>query len=79
MIALNANMRHLVTAGSIRAFGTPTVVHLGEALVVSALMSAPWHALSRASIALAPCGLGYATIAIHRARRQTTYKSVRED
>ena len=82
VIALIANMRKLATADSIRAFGTPTVVHLGEALVVSALMSAPWHSLSRASIALAMCGLGglaYATIAIHRARRQTDYKPARED
>ena len=82
VIALIANMRKLATAESIRAFGTPTVVHLGEALVVSALMSAPWHSLSRASIALATCGLGglaYATIAIHRARRQTDYKPVWED
>ena len=82
VIALIANLRKLATADTIRAFGTPTVVHLGEALVVSALMSAPWTSLSRASIALATCGLGglaYATLAIHRARRQTTYKPVWED
>jgi hypothetical protein len=83
VIALVANMRKLITtADSISAFATPTVVHLGGALVVSALMSAPWHSLSRASIALVTCGLGglgYATIAIYRARRQTAYKPVWED
>ena len=82
VIALIANMRKWATAESIRAFGTPTVVHLGAALVVSALMSAPWHSLSRASIALETCGLaglGYTTLAIHRARRQTDYKPVWED
>ncbi len=83
VIALVADMRSkLTTADSISAFGTPTVVHLGGALVVSALMSAPWPLLSRASIALATCGLGglgYATVAIHRARRQTAYKPVWED
>lgn len=82
VIALIANLRHLASADSIRAFGTPTVVHLGVALVVSAPMSAPWHSLSRASIALATCGLGglgYATLAILRARRQTAYKPVWED
>src|SRR5438445_6583759 len=82
VIALIANMRWLATADTIRAFGTPTVVHLGEALVVSALMSAPWHSLSRASIALATCGLGglgYATIPIRRARRQPDYKPVQAD
>ena len=82
VIALVANMRTLATADSIRAFGTPTVVHLGEALVVSALMSAPWASFSRASIALAACGLGglgYAVMTIHRACRQTDYKPVWED
>jgi len=82
VIALVANMRKLATADSIRAFGRPTVVHLGEALVVSALVSALWPSLSRASIALAMCrlgGLGYATFAIRRARRQTAYKPVWED
>ncbi len=83
VIALVANMRKLITtADSISAFGTPTVVHLGGALVVSALMSAPWPSLLGTSIALAMCGLGglgYANIAIHRARRQTDYKPVWED
>jgi len=82
VIALVANMNKLATADSIRAFATPTVVHLVEALVVSVLMSAPWHSLARASTALVTCGLGglgYAAIAIHRARRQTAYKPVWED
>jgi hypothetical protein len=82
VIALIANLRHPATADSIRAFGTPNVVHLGGALVVSTLMCAPWHSLLGASIALAMCGvgaLGYATIVMRRARRQTAYKPVRED
>ena len=83
VIALVANMRKLsTTADSISAFATPTVVHLGGALVVSALMSTPWPSLLGASITLAMCGLdglGYATIAIHLARRQTAYKPVWED
>jgi len=29
--------------GGLGAFGTPTVVHLTGALVVSAIMSAPWR------------------------------------
>ena len=83
VIALIADMRRLITtADSISAFGTPTVVHLGAALVVSALMCAPWPSLQGPSIALTMCGLGglgYATIVIHRARRQTDYKPVWED
>jgi len=82
VIALIANVRHLATTDSIRAFATPTVVHLGEALIVSAIMSAPWTSLSRASIAVAACGLGglgYASIAIRLVRRLKGYKPVWED
>lgn len=82
VIALIADMRKRTTADSISAFATPTVVHLGGALVVSALMTAPWHSLVPATIAVATCGVGglaYATSVIHRARRQTTYTPVWED
>ena len=83
VIALVANVRRLVTtAASISTFATPTVVHLGGALVVSAVMSAPWPSLSGASTALTMCalgGLGYATLVMRRARRQTDYKPLRED
>lgn len=82
VITLIATMRKRTTAASIGVFATPTVVHLGGALIVSALMSAPWHSLLPPSVALATCGLGglgYATIVMHRARRQTAYKPVWED
>jgi hypothetical protein len=82
VIALIANMRRPTTPETISAFGTPTLVHLGGALLVSALMSAPWPSLLPASVALAMCGLGglgYGAIVIHRARRQTTYRPVGED
>ena len=83
VIALVADRRRLVTTkDSISAFATPTVVHLGAALVVLALMCAPWPSLRGASIALTLCdlgGLGYATIVMDRARRQTDYKPIWED
>ncbi len=82
VIALVATRRTLATADAIRAFGTPTLVHLGAALLASAIMSAPWPSLLPASVALALCGLGglgYGTIVIHRARRQTTYAPVWQD
>jgi hypothetical protein len=82
VVALLATMRVRATFESIHAFGTPNVVHLGSALLVSAIMSAPWPSLFPASIALVMCGLGglgYAAIAIRRARRQTGYRPVLED
>ena len=77
VITLIANMLRPATADSISAFGTPTVVHLASALLVSAIMSVPWPSLFPMSIALAVCGLGglaYVAIAIRRARRQTYYQ-----
>ena len=82
VIALIVNTRKRTNIESVSAFGTPTVVHFGSALTVSAIMSAPWPSLFAASVALALCGiggLGYAAIIFRRARRQTDYKPVWED
>jgi hypothetical protein len=82
VIALIATRRTLATAEAIRAFATPTVVHLGAGLLVSTIVCTPWPSLLPASAALALCGLGglgYGTIVIHRARRQTTYTPVWQD
>ncbi len=82
VIALIAN-RHIAPNGdSIHAFGTPTVVHMCGALVVSAAMSAPWPALAALAAVIAACGLaglGYGVVVVRRTRRQTSYKPVFED
>lgn len=72
VVTLIAAMRMRSTPNSISAFGTPTVVHLAGALLVSAVMSAPWRSLFPTSVALVICGLGglaYSAIVIYRARR----------
>jgi hypothetical protein len=82
VITLISDRRQLAKADSLSAFGTPTVVHFTGALIVSAIMSAPWPSLFPLSIALALCGLGglaYGAIVIRRARRQTSYQPVWED
>ena len=82
VITLIAAMRMRPMLDSISAFATPTVVHLAGALLVSAIMGAPWRSLFPTSVVLAICGLGglaYGAIVIHRARRQTFYKPVWED
>lgn len=61
----------------IRAFGTPTVVHFCGALLISAIMSAPWDNLQGAGIALAVSGIAgtvYAIQVIRHARRTTDYQ-----
>jgi hypothetical protein len=82
VITLIAEMRPRFAIGSISAFGTPTVVHLGGALVVSAIMSAPWHSITGVTVALAIAGFAgliYGLNVIFRARRQTQYVPVWED
>src|SRR3989440_5192648 len=70
------------SSGTIAAFGTPTVVHFGIALLVAALLSAPWQALWNAGLLLGLTGLWgvtYVVIVVRRARRQTDYQPVMED
>jgi hypothetical protein len=70
------------TTREIDAFGTPTIVHFCGALLVSAILSAPWHHVSNSAIALGCCGVAgivYTAIVMRRARRQTGYKPVLED
>src|SRR5881409_3834453 len=43
---------------TIAAFGTPTVVHFCIALLIAAIISAPWGRLSNAGLALGASGLG---------------------
>jgi amino acid transporter len=82
VITLIADTHTRGTTDTISAFGTPTIVHLGAALLVSAIMSAPWPSLVAVAIALAVCGIagiGYCVIVISRARRQKDYEPVFED
>ena len=77
VVTLLANQRQPPTAETMSAFGTPTVVHLASALLISAIMTMPWPSLFPASIAVAVCGLGglaYGAVVIRRARRQTDYQ-----
>jgi hypothetical protein len=82
VMALLADVRRKSSEKEISAFGTPTVVHFGAALLVSAVLSAPWPSLHGAAIAVAAIGVGglsYAITVIVRARRQRKYVMVFED
>src|SRR5437764_4617571 len=63
-------------------FNTPNVVHFGAALLVAAILSAPWQTLWNAGLLLGLWGLGgmiYVVIVLRRARRQRDYHPVLED
>lgn len=70
------------TLAALKAFGTPTVVHLTGALAVSAIMSAPWASpggLEAVLVASGIAGLIYGAVTIRRALTQTEYKPVWQD
>lgn len=64
------------------AFATPTIVHFGAVLLLSAIVSAPWDGIPVVALLwgiLGFGGAGYAVIIARRMRRQTTYRPEFED
>ena len=64
------------------AFATPTIVHFGTVLLLSAIACAPWQTLLGAAIsyrALGLLGMLYELVVIRRMRTQNVYKPVFED
>ena len=81
VITLIAQMRATSTMREIRAFGTPTVMHFCTALLLSALMTAPWPSLQSFGVCIAVFGalgvLYCSTIVWHA--RKSTYEPDLED
>ncbi|MBX6333204.1 MAG: hypothetical protein IRY91_15270 [Gemmatimonadaceae bacterium] len=81
VIVLGAEVGAL-SSQAMRAFGTPTIVHFCTVLLISAVLSAPWHDLSNVGIVIAVAGvIGvlYMMAIVQSARRQTVYVPVLED
>jgi len=67
-------------AGS--AFATPNIVHFGAVLLLSAVVSAPWHGIGGAALLwglLGLSGIVYEIAVARRLRVQTAYQPVFED
>jgi hypothetical protein len=82
VIALSSEAQKPATAATVAAFTTPTIVHFCLALLVSAVLSAPWHGLSGVAGVLGVCGAAgivYTGIVTKRARMQIDYRLVIED
>jgi hypothetical protein len=80
VVALVAD--HQSTEREISAFGTPTVVHFGAVLLLSAILTAPWPAPYALRLTLGAFGAGgvvYVILVLRRALRQTGYHPVFED
>ena len=82
VISLIAGMRRRKVGESFTAYGTPTVVHFCAALLLAAILSAPWPLLWQAGLLLGLIGLGgviYVIIILRRLRSHDSYKPVLED
>ena len=70
------------TRETLSAFSSPNVVHFCTALLVSAILSAPWHGLGPPGVAASLVGVGglvYSLAVLRRASRQHDYQPVLED
>ena len=83
VMTLVANMpASEVDAQAGHAFTTPTVVHFGVALLLSAVLSAPWNRLGIAAVLwglFGSIGVVYVIIVARRLRLQSAYRAVFED
>ena len=83
VIALLANLPRLPDQGQgAAAFATPNVIHFGAVLLMSAILSAPWHEIVHAALVwglLGLLGLVYEIVIAWRMQTQTLYRAVFED
>ena len=80
VLTLIAERPRAAEAGA--AFATPSVVHFAVVLLLSAIMSAPWHAVGIVALFWGVAGLGgvvYAVVVARRMQTQKAYKPVFED
>ena len=79
LVASRGGQRSGETTG---AFATPNVVHFCAALLIAAILNAPWPALWNAGLLIGACGLAgvaYIIVIIRRTRHQRDYEPVLED
>jgi len=82
VITLVSAQRTQQRGEGLATFSTPTVVHFCAALLVSAVISAPWPSLTAVAVALGIAGLYgivYCSSIIWRTRRLSAYRADPED
>ena len=82
VMTLLADRPQLASPEAGAAFATPTIVHFCSALLLAAVLRAPWHAVWPAAAlwgVVGIAGLGYTTVIVRRMRRQTVYQPDVED
>ena len=82
VLTLIAANPHTASAEAGAAFGSPTVVHFGVVLFLSALLHAPWQTINIVATLWGLLGFGgivYSAIVVRRMQRQAAYKPIFED
>lgn len=82
VLTLVAERPHAQMGEASAAFATPSVVHFGVVLLLSAVMSAPWHGVGPVAVLWGLVGLSgvlYGVVVMRRMRAQKAYKPVLED
>lgn len=82
VMTLIAERPQLNKAEAGAAFATPTIIHFGAALLLSALLRAPWAAVTSASAVwglIGLIGIVYVLIVARRMKNQNVYRPVAED
>jgi hypothetical protein len=83
VIALLANLpRSMASGEGASAFATPNVIHFGTVLLLSAVLSAPWHTIDDAAVIWGLLGLlaaMYELVIGWRMQTQTAYRPEFED
>jgi len=82
VLTLIASRQGSTSAALGSAFATPNIIHFVAVLLLSALISAPWHGGATVALLWGLVGLGgvtYVVIVARRMRVQNEYKPVFED
>lgn len=85
VITLSASLQQRRSSDGIGAFSSPTVFHFEAALLIAALLSAPWPVVWTLDLLVGLCGIAgvvYVMMVLRRmlrVRRQSSYTPVLED
>jgi hypothetical protein len=82
VLTLIAEKPQLATAEGGAAYLTPTIVHFGAVLLLSAVLRVPWHSIGAFALAwglVGLAGIAYVAIVNLRIRRQELYQAQLED
>ncbi|HET7766939.1 MAG TPA: hypothetical protein VFK92_17770 [Burkholderiales bacterium] len=82
VLTLLAEKPQLSTAEGGAAYLTPTIVHFGAVLLLSAVLRVPWHAIGGFALSwgvVGLAGIAYVAVVHRRLHRQPSYQAELED